>query len=81
MRMSAYGRKQTLRLSLDECSFTSALEKKADIRVLELRAKANGRNRPKRVAQLLGLERPLPAASQGDTRGMYSSFKTGSESS
>jgi len=51
VHMTANGRKQTLRLSLDECSFTSALEKKADIRVLELRAKANGRNRPKAVVR------------------------------
>ncbi len=79
--MSAYGRKQTLRLSLDECSFTSALEKKADIRVLELRAKANGRNRPERIALLLGIERPLPAEPKCDTRAMYLSFETGSEPS
>ncbi len=32
MRMSAYGRKQTLRLSLNHRSITSAWEKKADIR-------------------------------------------------
>ena len=44
MRMSAYGRKQTSRPSLDGCSLTSALEKKADIRALELRARVNGRN-------------------------------------
>ncbi len=47
MRMTAYGRKQPFGLSLNRPSLTSALEKKADIRVLELRAKANGRNRPK----------------------------------
>ncbi len=46
MRMAAYGRKQTLRLSLNGCSLTCALEKKADIWVLELRARVNGRNRP-----------------------------------
>ncbi len=44
--MSAYGRKQTFGLSLNRCSLTSALEKKADIRVLELRVRVNGRNRP-----------------------------------
>ncbi len=32
MRMTAYGRKQTLRLSLNGCFLTAALEKKADIR-------------------------------------------------
>jgi len=32
MRMSAYGRKQTFGLSLNGCSLTSALEKKADVR-------------------------------------------------
>ncbi len=53
MRMSAYGRKQTFGLSLNRRSLTSALEKKADIRVLELLAKANGRNRPKVADQLL----------------------------
>ena len=42
---SAYGRKQTFGLSLNRCSLTSALEKIADIRVLELRARVNGRNR------------------------------------
>lgn len=31
-RVTAYGRKQTFELSLDECSLTSALGKKADIR-------------------------------------------------
>ena len=46
MRMAAYGRKQTLRLSLNRPSLTSALEEKADIRVLELRVRVNGRNRP-----------------------------------
>jgi len=51
MRMTAYGRKQTLRLSLNRCSLTSALEKKADIRVLELRVRVNGRNRPKAVVR------------------------------
>ncbi len=40
--MTAYGRKQTLRLSLNGCFLTAALEKKADIRVLELRARVNG---------------------------------------
>jgi len=46
MRMSAYGRKQTSRLSLKGCFLTAALEEKADIRVLELRVRVNGRNRP-----------------------------------
>jgi len=44
--MSAYGRKQTSRPSLNGCFLTAALEEKADIRVLELRARANGRKRP-----------------------------------
>ncbi len=44
--MSAYGRKRTFGLSLNGCSLTAALEEKADIRVLELRARVNRRNRP-----------------------------------
>ncbi len=45
--MSAYGRKQPSRRSLNGCFLTAALEEKAAIRGLELRARANGRNRPK----------------------------------
>ena len=32
--MTAYGRKRTLRLSLNRCSLTAALEKKADVRLV-----------------------------------------------
>ncbi len=53
MRMTAYGRKQTFGLSLNGCSLTSASEEKADIRVLELRARVNCRSRPEADAYIM----------------------------
>ncbi len=55
MRMSAYGRKRTFGLSLNGCFLTAALEEKADIRVLELRARVNGRNRPRADIGILAI--------------------------
>ena len=52
VRMAAFGQKQPFGLSLDRSSLTSALEKKTDIRVLELRARVNCRNRPVVVVRL-----------------------------
>ncbi len=74
--MAAYGRKQPFGLSLNRPSLTSALEKKADIRVLELRARLNGRNRPEAaVSKMLAgqgvnvnTERPKAKLSPGPPR-------------